>query len=492
MDHDSAHTTHESSDERTPLIPAKDGAVKERRTPLPKLQIAIVIFLQIGEPLSSQSIYPYINQLIRELDITGGDDRKVGYYAGFIESLFFATEAMTVLHWGRLSDRFGRKPVLLFGLLGSMISILCFGLSRTYWALILSRCLTGLLNGNIGVMKSTMGDLTDSTNRAEAFALLSLVWATGCTLGPLLGGTLYHPYERFPKSFPSKFWEKFPYFLPCLVVALYLLLSFFITLAVFKETVKKPKHHSRLSSEASEQTLNEDAVVSQSESPSIPIRSLFVRRVLLSVFNYAAIAFLNICMYALFPLFLAMPVNIGGMGINPPTIGLALAIYGGVSGLTQTLVFAKVVRYFGPRKTFVYGMFCFIPAFALFPCISLVAKNHGVGWPAWMLVSGILVCLAVSDMGWGSIFMFVTTSSPNKSSLGATNGLAQMCVSIARAIGPAMATSMFSLSVEKNVLGGYGVYALMVLLAICAFFLATRLPEEVWAEEEEEEDTTSL
>ena len=107
MDRDSTNSpvVYEDGNERTPLISANNDSAKERRTPLPKLQIAIVIFLQIGEPLLSQSIYPYINQvsrsrfedrwcsplnscsqLIRELDITGGDDRKVGYYAGFIVS----------------------------------------------------------------------------------------------------------------------------------------------------------------------------------------------------------------------------------------------------------------------------------------------------------------------------------------------------------------------------------------------------------------------
>ena len=53
------------------------------------------------------------------------------------ESLFFAAEAITVLQWGRLSDYIGRKPVILIGLLGTTVSILAFGLSRTFGALIL-------------------------------------------------------------------------------------------------------------------------------------------------------------------------------------------------------------------------------------------------------------------------------------------------------------------------------------------------------------------
>jgi MFS family permease len=52
-------------------------------------------------------------------------------------SLFFATQALTVLHWSRISDHIGRKPVILTGLFGLSISMYCFGLSRTFWGLVL-------------------------------------------------------------------------------------------------------------------------------------------------------------------------------------------------------------------------------------------------------------------------------------------------------------------------------------------------------------------
>lgn len=98
----------------------------------------------------------YRLQLVRELDITGGDEGKVGYYAGLIVSdlllksflrshsdsiamqvsLFFATESITVMWWSRLSDHIGRKPVLLTGLFGLCISMIFFGLSKTFWAVV--------------------------------------------------------------------------------------------------------------------------------------------------------------------------------------------------------------------------------------------------------------------------------------------------------------------------------------------------------------------
>jgi len=63
-----------------------------------------------------------------------------------MQSLFFLTQAFTVLHWSRLSDRIGRKPVILIGLMGLSISMFCFGLSRTFWGLLLSRSLNGALS----------------------------------------------------------------------------------------------------------------------------------------------------------------------------------------------------------------------------------------------------------------------------------------------------------------------------------------------------------
>ncbi|KAF8207043.1 major facilitator superfamily transporter [Mycena galopus ATCC 62051] len=463
----------EDPNETTTLLPTPQS---NKPTPLPKLQLAIIMLIQICEPLTSQSIYPYINQLVSELDITGGDQRKVGYYA---ESLFFITEAMTVLQWSRISDHKGRKPILLVGLLGSAVSMICFGLSRTFWALVVSRCLTGLLNGNTGVMKSALGDLTDSSNRAKGFAYIPLIWATGASLGPFIGGTLSNPQDRFPAIFPGRFWADFPYLLPCIVTGGFVFISFILVLLLFKETaptrIRAIKKHDKIPSDRDSESGN----FSKVGCGPLPLKDLLVFPIIISISNYAALAFLNIVISALLPLFLAMPIEIGGLGLPPRTIGLILAAYGAITGLFQVSFFSLLVRRFGERTVFLWGLSTSLGIFALFPCMSLIAKASGLSFVIWILVGCVLALGAIMDSSFGCIFMYITASAPSNSR-GTVNGISQTTASIFRAIGPALSTSLFSFSVEHNLWGGYAVYAIFWVLSALALLLGWRLPNQVW------------
>ena len=161
---------------------------------------AILLLMQFCEPITATVIFPFVFQLVNETGVTKGNADRTGYYAGIIvrlflffsphaddqseqQSTFFLVETLFVLQWGRLSDKIGRKPVILVGLLGLTLSMLCFGLSRTFPALVASRSLVGLLNGNVGVLKSMLGELTDDTNLAQGFAFLPIVWSMGATIG---------------------------------------------------------------------------------------------------------------------------------------------------------------------------------------------------------------------------------------------------------------------------------------------------------------------
>ena len=122
--------------------------------------------------------------------------------------MHYTAEAATVLQWSRLSDHIGRKPILLMSLLGSVISTILFGLSRSFWTLILrygsplpflsykmddhlqyivppndSRLLNGMVNGNVGVIKSMIAELTDESNVARGFTLIPMACSVGYIMG---------------------------------------------------------------------------------------------------------------------------------------------------------------------------------------------------------------------------------------------------------------------------------------------------------------------
>ena len=94
------------------------------------------------------SIFPYIYYMVLSFNITH-DERQVAIYAGMVTSSFALAEFSASVFWGRLSDRIGRKPVLLTGLAGTGISMLVFGFARNLPVALLARFLGGILNGYI-------------------------------------------------------------------------------------------------------------------------------------------------------------------------------------------------------------------------------------------------------------------------------------------------------------------------------------------------------
>jgi MFS family permease len=461
----------------------------------PTFQFTVLVLVQICEPLSSQLIYPFIPQLVSELPITGGDKNKVGYYAGLIESIFFATESMTVLFWSRTSDYVGRKPTLLLGSFGLCISMVCFGLSRTFWLLVISRCLCGALNGNIGVSKTLMGELlTTPDHRAKGFAFMPVVWAIGATIGPFFGGNLARPRDRWPTLFSAQFWIDYPYFLPCVVPAALTVMCMVLNVIYLEETnlASKGQRNWRrflpwLSKEKPVFIVPGTEQTSQSQDP-IPISAVLTSPVKMAVVNYGTLCIVDIMLAALRPLFLAQPVAFGGLGLEPAIIGTIMGTYGLACGILQIAFFAKAIRVFGARRVFVVSSFAFLPVFAAFPILNMAARCYGKITPVmWgvLAVQHIFACIA--DGAFGCAALFVTASAPNKRSLGTTNGLAQTTASIARAIGPALASSLFSLSVEQNIVGGYGVFLLLGIISCALVRLGMGYPTEPWEHEETED-----
>jgi hypothetical protein len=114
------------------------------------------------------------------------------------------------------------------------------------------------------------------------------------------------------------------------------------------------------------------------------------------------IAFLNIALTALMPLFFAMPVELGGLGFHPLLIGYIFGSYGIFTGLFQALFFTKLTGFLGERFVFIIGIWTYLLVFMAFPIMSVYAQRFGVTFVIWILIAVVIVLMAFMDMGFGT------------------------------------------------------------------------------------------
>ncbi len=104
-------------------------------------------------------------------------------FAAYSLSQLLASPAL-----GAFSDRWGRRPILLFSLLGTVLSFVLLALAQSLWLLFVARIIDGLSGGNISTAKAYIADITEPENRAKAYGLIGAAFGLGFILGPALGG----------------------------------------------------------------------------------------------------------------------------------------------------------------------------------------------------------------------------------------------------------------------------------------------------------------
>ncbi|KAH6996236.1 major facilitator superfamily domain-containing protein [Ilyonectria robusta] len=205
--------------------------------PFPAKQMFVLACCRICEPIAFMSIFPYIYYMIEDFNITD-DTNKIAVYAGMVTSAFTLAEFSTGVLWGRLSDKIGRKPVLLSGLIGTALSVLAFGFAPNLPVALFARALGGLLNGNIGVLQTTVAELvTVKEQQPRAYTIMPMVWCIGSIIGPMIGGALARPCISYPEIFArGTIWDKYPYLLPNLFSAATVFVGVIIGLLFLDET----------------------------------------------------------------------------------------------------------------------------------------------------------------------------------------------------------------------------------------------------------------
>jgi hypothetical protein len=154
-----------------------------------KDQLLVLTLSRLSEPLTQTSLGSYIFYQLQSFDRTLPDS-TISAQAGIIHAAFPAAQFLTAILWGRFADseHGGRKRVIWIGLLGSMLSMLGFGFSHSFPMAVFFRCLGGILNGNIGVMRTMISEIIkEKKYQSRAFIILPMTFNIGVIIGPVLG-----------------------------------------------------------------------------------------------------------------------------------------------------------------------------------------------------------------------------------------------------------------------------------------------------------------
>ncbi|ORY62445.1 major facilitator superfamily domain-containing protein [Pseudomassariella vexata] len=202
----------------------------------PTKQLTILAICRFSEPIAFNSILAYTYVMVQ--DLHGGDATNAEFYAGLLVSAYAVAEALTAMLWGVVSDRYGRKPVVLFGLVGVAISSLIFGLAKQYWVALLARFVGGALNGNVAVMQTMVAEMVKNPDHEpKAYAVQPFVWALGSIIGSAMGGFLAQPARFYPSVFPvDGVFGRFPYLLPNLVAVATIIIAVIQGIFLLEET----------------------------------------------------------------------------------------------------------------------------------------------------------------------------------------------------------------------------------------------------------------
>ncbi|KAH8103553.1 MFS general substrate transporter [Cristinia sonorae] len=476
-----------AAQEHQPLLPPHRNVVQ---TPLPKLKLAVVFAVKLLIPVASAQPSPYINKMIE--NILGGPE-KVGYYAGFVTSSFHLAQMLGMYPWARLSDRIGRKPVLLIGALGSAVCAIVFGFVNSIWAMVVIRFILGFFCGTTGAIHAVVGDLTDESNQSTAFPLYDIVAAVGLIVGPLIGGTFANPIaEHATWSYAGlrRLFEAYPYLLPNLVTSVLALSTSLLAFFVLDETLP-PGHSTPSSSESSPQRDSEDFKHNKTFSVSQLLALPDVRSICVSTF---LLGFLAAGFNVSVVLVSYSRVIDGGLALSPQQIGFALSLMGGLSiflklSLTCILRPTPGARHSVSHKLtslFTKTMATWPITFAGFIVLGLVSAAQGENASKgliWAVLSVVLFLSRIGCIPFTLIMMLVKEHTPTPASLGTLNGLTELVQAISIVMSPTLIGSLFAFSKTHDVLGGYLWVVFYVFCAIGGAFIASRLetqqPEHV-------------
>ncbi|KKZ63824.1 hypothetical protein EMCG_01929 [[Emmonsia] crescens] len=485
----------------------------------PAIQLFIMALCRLAEPIALTSIFPYSWIMVRDFHI--GRESDASFYAGILISAFALAESLTGMFWGGLSDRVGRKPILLFGCVGTMLSLLIVGFSTSFWVALLGRIMGGILNGNVGVIQTMVGELVKKPeHEPRAYAVMPFVWSIGTIIGPAIGGYFAKPADSFPSVFPhSGIFGIFPYLLPNIICAVLQLMSIIAGYLFLEEThpdllrgaaavehphdvaefgaplavvatVGSTAHASADLRAKSYGTFNDvDMHVDEewdvepdgkSYEGSAEETKVFTYRVTMLVIALGIFTYHSMTYDHLLPIFLqdersgtastvaksALTIP-GGLGLSVQTVGIIMAVNGVIALLIQAVVFPLLAEWLGVWNVFLLVTVLHPIAYFIVPFLAFLPQN--------LLFPGIYTCLTIrnifSILDYPVLLILIKQASPSNSVMGKINGLAASAGAACRTIAPPIAGYLYSIGSKIEFTGlAWWASAIVAIVGACQLF----------------------
>ena len=355
----------------------------------------IVIFAAVLlDAIGIGLIFPILPKLLETVTHV----ENIAPYVGVMYALYAAIQFIASPVLGVLSDRFGRRPVLLLSLAGAAIDYLFMAFAPELWMLVIGRGIAGLTSANMAIATAYITDITPEDQRARRFGLFHAMFGVGFIIGPVLGGVL------------GDYWVRAPFLAAAALNGLNLLLALFVL---------PESRPGRADVKFDLASLN-------------PLKPLTWAFGLTGLLPLIAIFFV----FNLTGQVYGTAWALWGMDAfewNGLMVGLSLGAFGLFHALAQVFLPGPAVKRFGERNTMLIGMACEMTSLLVIAFIS--------GPQGWV-VFAIMPLFAVGGIGVPAL-QSLATQQAGEDQQGQLQGVLASIVSLASIIGPLLFAGIY-------------------------------------------------